>query len=287
MRRNARKNGFTLVEIIVVLVILAILAALLIPAMIRWIEKAEEKSAVVEARTCLTAIQSIAVERYAAKAKYNLANDEEETLELAEAPDGADIQQALVSDTATVTKMVYKTAKDVIVTYENGIFSLSSIVHSLGNTGDLDAIKDAMNSAFNPKKNTKTLNSNASNLEGTETRAAMDALQAAGLDVASLGAATWQYRKSGLFYWTPEDITGLDAGTKVPVMRYNYNSGTFTVWEVEVYQNQYLLPDGTKTTFKALRENGPETQITPKTLKAEEQTYEQMLEDYNKAKAGD
>ena len=44
-KRRSKKGGFTLVELIVVLVILAILAALLIPSMVKWIDKAHEKEA--------------------------------------------------------------------------------------------------------------------------------------------------------------------------------------------------------------------------------------------------
>lgn len=39
-----KKNGFTLVELIVVLVILAVLAALLVPALTGYIDKARKKS---------------------------------------------------------------------------------------------------------------------------------------------------------------------------------------------------------------------------------------------------
>lgn len=42
------KKGFTLVEVIVVLVILAILAAILIPSMVGWIGKADEKSVEIQ-----------------------------------------------------------------------------------------------------------------------------------------------------------------------------------------------------------------------------------------------
>lgn len=44
MAKKNSKRGFTLVELIVVLVILAILAALLIPALTRYIDKAERVS---------------------------------------------------------------------------------------------------------------------------------------------------------------------------------------------------------------------------------------------------
>ena len=50
-KKPLSKKGFTLVEIIVVLVILAILAAILIPSMVGYIDKANKKTAVVEARS--------------------------------------------------------------------------------------------------------------------------------------------------------------------------------------------------------------------------------------------
>lgn len=64
MEKRENKKGFTLVEVIVVLVILAILAAILIPSMIGWINKAEEKSAIVEARTMVLAAQTIMSEKH-------------------------------------------------------------------------------------------------------------------------------------------------------------------------------------------------------------------------------
>ncbi|MEG0912994.1 MAG: prepilin-type N-terminal cleavage/methylation domain-containing protein [Oscillospiraceae bacterium] len=65
---NLRKNkkGFTLVELVVVLVILAILISIMIPGMTKWIDKANDKAVLVEARTYLLAAQTIASEEYAA-----------------------------------------------------------------------------------------------------------------------------------------------------------------------------------------------------------------------------
>lgn len=61
---KGKKKGFTLVEVIVVLVILAILAAILVPTMIGWIKKANEKIIVSEASTAQIALQTIVSENY-------------------------------------------------------------------------------------------------------------------------------------------------------------------------------------------------------------------------------
>lgn len=65
--KKARENkkGFTLVELIVVLVILAILAAILVPALLGWIDEARKKQYVLEARSVYMAAQAVADEEYA------------------------------------------------------------------------------------------------------------------------------------------------------------------------------------------------------------------------------
>ena len=63
-RLQKSKKGFTLVEIIVVLVIIAILAAIAIPAMTGWIDKANQKAILAEARTVLMAAQTLVSESY-------------------------------------------------------------------------------------------------------------------------------------------------------------------------------------------------------------------------------
>ena len=67
--RNALKDrdnkGFTLVELIVVLVILAILAAILVPALLGYVDKAKESKYVLEANGIYKALQTLNTERYA------------------------------------------------------------------------------------------------------------------------------------------------------------------------------------------------------------------------------
>lgn len=62
--KNSNK-GFTLVELIVVLVILAILAAVLVPALLGYIDRAKNQQYVVECRDIMEAAQAGIVEAYA------------------------------------------------------------------------------------------------------------------------------------------------------------------------------------------------------------------------------
>ena len=63
--KNAENKGFTLVELIVVLVILAILAAILVPALLGYIDKAKGQNLVINGKNALTAVQTVAIEGYA------------------------------------------------------------------------------------------------------------------------------------------------------------------------------------------------------------------------------
>lgn len=60
-----KNQGFTLVELIVVLVILAILAAILVPALLGYIDSAKEKQDILDAKNCIIAAQAEFTEMYA------------------------------------------------------------------------------------------------------------------------------------------------------------------------------------------------------------------------------
>jgi len=64
-KKKENGKGFTLVELIVVLVILAILAAILVPALLSYIDRARQSRDLLDAKDCLTAAQTCLMENYA------------------------------------------------------------------------------------------------------------------------------------------------------------------------------------------------------------------------------
>ncbi len=116
MKKLFNKKGMTLVEVIVVLVILAILAAVLVPTMIGWIDKANEKTSAAEARAVYLAAQTLASEKYAKDGAFNInyikqgdGNYGEFVAGVAELADVKveDITELVVLN-GKVTKVVYK-----------------------------------------------------------------------------------------------------------------------------------------------------------------------------------
>lgn len=64
-KKRKNEQGFTLVEMIVVLVIIAILAAITIPALLKYIDKAKDKQVLIDTRSICMAVQTVATETYA------------------------------------------------------------------------------------------------------------------------------------------------------------------------------------------------------------------------------
>ena len=77
-KKRNNKKGFTLVELIVVLVILAILAAILVPALLSWIDNAKKSQDYVDARALMIAIQAQMTEEYGAHATNFSSFDDSE-----------------------------------------------------------------------------------------------------------------------------------------------------------------------------------------------------------------
>lgn len=125
-----RNGGFTLVELIVVLVILGILAAIMVPALLGWIDKAREKKYLLEARNIVLATQTVATEEYAAgkftgNATLFINEHEEDIFDIADITQGGsnairemEFQEKDGKRIAIVKRLVYRTVDNMIVVYD-------------------------------------------------------------------------------------------------------------------------------------------------------------------------
>lgn len=141
-RLKKNKDGFTLVELIVVLVILAILMGMLVPSLTGYIDMAHEKTALVECRQAVLAAQVKASEEYGkgnTAVEFNLS----EIKELSEVP--GTINKATAGD-GKVTYLKYTSKRGIVVIYENGEYRIEGKDETSGggdtNEGDGTATPD-------------------------------------------------------------------------------------------------------------------------------------------------
>ena len=86
-----------------VLVILAILAAILVPALLGWIDKAKEKQFVLEARSVYMAAQGIADEKYAASTSDTDSLKEFDTTDIANIEKMSDVASLSIPEWVLAT----------------------------------------------------------------------------------------------------------------------------------------------------------------------------------------
>ena len=131
----------------------------------------------------------------------------------------------------------------------------------------MDAIIKAMREA-----GVSRLDSGALSNATSHSSDVMTALKAAGIDLNAMGATSWSFN-SNMLYWTTADIANIPSGTKVPVMRYNPSSGTYTVWSATVTQHTepgigtYNMIEKENSQYAASAQAGKENQTYENALK--------------------
>lgn len=123
MKKMKENKGFTLVELIVVIVILAILAAILVPALLGYIDRAKGQQIVLNGKSVLTAAQA------------ELSSEYAKGSEIADVSSDATFKQKVL-DTADVSKCdsaVIKTGKSATgVTNKHEEFTVRAVAYKEG-----------------------------------------------------------------------------------------------------------------------------------------------------------
>lgn len=114
MKKSNRKNGFTMVELIVVIVIILVLAAVLVPSLLKYIRKAQEAAAIEE---CAGVVKMAGVERAEWLSEGGTAPANAEIVQSAGA-NGEIIKVTYSKEDFDVTYMMYECKSGIVVIYE-------------------------------------------------------------------------------------------------------------------------------------------------------------------------
>lgn len=248
MKPANNKLGFTLVEVIVVLVILAILAAILIPAYIGYIGKSEERICDVSKSQLQRDLTALEIYETQGKRKFT-------TQELQD--------RANTSEFHCLQGGVYTASRGS----DGNIVIICSVHHSVYNFN----MNEALNNLYHSNPEIQTLINNyaskgqtidSTSGTGFAYEKITTALAQLGFNTTQSGVNTWSLHGKGhnqyYLYWTTEDITKMNIGDKVKVMRYNSARGTYTAGYVTVSQTT-LSPqdssDGQQKTYNVLSRN--------------------------------
>lgn len=115
--KSKNKKGFTLVELIVVIVIILVLAAVMVPSVLKYVEKANQANTKAEAATLLVQVQADAADAYLESGKYTpgeingVSYNNVATGQFTQVTADTEYALAIDSDTGDVTAFAYRDGK--------------------------------------------------------------------------------------------------------------------------------------------------------------------------------
>lgn len=225
MKRIRAKSGFTLAELLIVVAIIAVLVAISIPIFQAKIEEAQKATC---ESNCIALKHHIVAEI--------LSGDTRTPAEL--------LVEFQKKDNAKCPcggqYLIYPSNE---ATEESG-FEVICGKHSKEASLGVVTIRDSVIKNILTAKNTATLSkgdnldSGAIGIDGSMSKQFVQEMDKQGLSMSSMNAVTWAWRqkdgKSGSLYWSSEDISKLKKDTTIPVMKYDAESDSYTVWYAKI-----------------------------------------------------
>lgn len=263
-RRCAWAEGFTLLEMLIVVAIIAVLVAIAIPVFSSQLERAREA-------TCQSNRKAL---EELVKADY--------------------MSDGLMSDYQTIFNEDYDTA--IYTCPDGGAFSIdgdtgkvSCSVHKDETTGlTLATGGNIPNTALKSTLSTLDIavdrNQRIDSTSGSDkVKQIENALAASGVSLEDQDIKSWAIiNESGTvtYWWTDVDISTCKAGDMVRVIRYNPKKGTYTA----AYASVGTSPSGNYIAFSAIvaRGNASWSEI-PNQTNASKKSYEETLAYFNAA----
>ena len=118
MRKNNKKKGFTIVELVIVIAVIAILAGVLIPTFANVVKKAQESAALQEAQSLYK--EAMALDLADGTLDGKKGKDATENITNVE---GKEVTYKAADE--KVTSFVYTATNGYTATYENGAWTVS------------------------------------------------------------------------------------------------------------------------------------------------------------------
>ena len=236
-----QKNGFTLIELVVVIAVLGILAALGIMRISDSMASARGSKVVGDLRTLDSAITIYNTTSATALTSLDQLADNE----IATVPTPPKGDFTVVTTAGTEKSYDAATYNAGAYTYDattqRALFCGHSVEYYLAGDATAKTFADYASDIDTIMKTAvTTANSMDSTVNGsTRVKNVLAALKAQSIDSSVLGSS-WRYVKANnTIYYTSTDISALTNGTSVNVIAYNGNNGTYSVYTSQVKTQTY------------------------------------------------
>ena len=236
-----QKNGFTLIELVVVIAVLGILAALGIMRISDSMASARGSKVVGDLRTLDSAITIYNTTSATALTSLDQLADNE----IATVPTPPKGDFTVVTTAGTEKSYDAATYNAGAYTYDattqRALFCGHPVEYYLAGDATAKTFADYASDIDTIMKTAvTTANSMDSTVNGsTRVKNVLAALKAQSIDSSVLGSS-WRYVKANnTIYYTSTDISALTNGTSVNVIAYNGNNGTYSVYTSQVKTQTY------------------------------------------------